>query len=177
MITIVVIAYPNVVQRQMGTQHLIDRLHDFSPLSASSHIRLVGHGDEQEARLAQRTASLNRARQDLQLSRTGRGIGLALPHQGTIQYTVPIEKNSLAHGMGRMGNGSRRMKIGLSIFRLPLSTFQIHRTDSHFMGDTCKAGWETSRCQTRAWKDSVWGVTVSWLTGGMTTQASATWAV
>ena len=33
--------------------------------------------------------------------------------------------------------------------------------DSHFMSAALSLGWETSRCQIRAWNDSVCGVTVS----------------
>src|SRR6267143_2678045 len=49
--------------------------------------------------------------------------------------------------------------------------------DSHFISAALSLGWETSRCQIRAWNDSVCGVMVSGLITGIRTQASDTWAV
>ena len=50
-------------------------------------------------------------------------------------------------------------------------------TDSHFISAALSLGWETSRCQIRAWNDSVCGVMVSGLITGIRTQTSDTWAV
>src|SRR5271166_3073429 len=52
-----------------------------------------------------------------------------------------------------------------------------HRNDSHRVAVRARAGCDTSRCHTTAHRPPVCGVMWSAYSGGITTQASASWAV
>ena len=118
------------------------------PLRRSARdVRLVGHDDQQEARLAQRRKRLPDARQNLKFGDAGGRIGLAVAHEGAIEHPVAIEEHGASHG---------------------------RTADSHLVWLAFSLGCETRRCQTTAWNASECGVTVSALTVGMMQQASAT---
>lgn len=82
-------------------------------------------------------------------------------------------KNQLGRENARWIALSLRADAGMSRDHLAADCATA-TADSHFISCTLSFGWDTSKCHSRAWKDSVCGVTVSGLTTGMRTQASAT---
>src|SRR3712207_6219136 len=84
--------------------------------------------------------------QKLQLGQAAGRVGDAVAHVGAVEHAVAVEEHGAAH----------------------------QRSDSHLVCAARSSGCETIRCQISAWNDSAWGVIVSGLTVGTTTQAWAT---
>ncbi len=96
---------------------------------------------------------------------------------------IPFQKTleDLLYDPERMSSGQRAiLQLGYGPVRAQdrsiglLQRVSTEAADSHFISLALILGWETIKCQTKAWKDSVCGVIVSLLTMGTKTQASAT---
>ncbi len=75
------------------------------------------------------------------------------------------------------GCGIENIAVQYAITVQKYSAPSTYLVDSHFISFFLRPGWETIRCQTTAWNSSACAVTVSGVMVGITTQASATWAV
>jgi hypothetical protein len=125
-VAVVVWADEYVEEGQPVEQVPVDGLHDLERLRPTGHVGLVGDADEQEAEIVEHSQGLLHPGQDLD-GLEGRGrVRHAVPDERPGQDTVPVQEHGAA----------------------------AHRTDSHFIGFACNAGWDTTRCQTTAWNAS-----------------------
>ena len=119
---------------------------------ASGNVGLIGGDEQEEAERFEASEIGCGGLDNFHLVERGRGIRLAIAHDGFVENAVAIEEDG-AHSRGQ----------GF--------------TDSHLVSARFRSGWETMRCHTTAWKASEWGVMWVGFTVGTMTQASAAWAV
>ena len=84
---------------------------------------------------------------------------------------------AIKHGLEVAARVEATGRFKRQCYALPAFSASARPTDSHFIGEACSAGWDTSRCQMSGWNDSVWGVIVAGFTVGTIRHASATLAV
>src|SRR5882672_3960004 len=134
--------------RQLLLDQAINLLDLLLSLGPTSDIGLIGHYDKQIPGCVQYLAGLAYTGQETKFFDTVGRMRDSVRYGNLVNNSIPIQEHS----------GS-------------------HRIDSHFVWVCFRIGCETRRCQTTAWKASVWGVTFSELIVGTITQASATCAV
>lgn len=118
-----------VVQRKGLTHGCVHGMNGIQGLGAACDVGLVGDHQQQETQVFQTPQAAGGVFDDFQLPERSRGVGLAVTHDGPVQNAIAIQKN---RAPGRIQSRVQG------------------RTDSHFVSDCFRAGWETMRCQTTA---------------------------
>jgi hypothetical protein len=125
MVRILVIADEDGIQGEFGGEALVNGIHCGERLHAPGNIRLIRDYEEEKTGLLEVGQRLRDPRQDFEGVDGGGRIRFAVAYDGAVQDAIAVEED------GAAGRG-------------------VYRTDSHFVSQAFKSGWDTIRCHTTA---------------------------
>src|ERR1700682_2465684 len=150
-VDIIVRADIDRVQQERGLEQSVQAIYRLTTEGPAGDVRLVGDHHHRHPCLAKPPAGGGRSPLQVELGLIPRRVRPAADQDRLAQHAVAVEEHS-------------RSRLRQSM-------------DSHLVPWRWSAGCETRRCQTTAHNPSVCGVTRSWKSGGIRTEAFALWRV
>jgi hypothetical protein len=110
-IPIVVVAYPNIIERDLPAQVVISLLNGFAGEAPSGHLRLIRNHEQNKALLLQSFARLGNTERYLDFVRPGRRVWAPVPHNSRGQDAVAIEKHRPALHLWELQRVSSLLRV------------------------------------------------------------------